>query len=367
VHVLVVTTVHHPEDARIRHRQIASLLDAGHHVTYVAPAGDITPEPDRLERVVVPRAQGRARLPSLRAAHRALRECAPSADIVLLHDPELLVPAWRMRRPVVVWDVHEDTPASLDDKRWLPRWLRPAAAAGVRAVEHRAERRFRILLAEDGYRARFAQPHPVVPNDTWVPPSVAPPGDERVVYLGRISAGRGADELLALADHLPAGTRLELIGPCDAEVEPRVRAADASGEVVWHGLVPNPVALELLDGALAGVSLLRDRANYQHSRPTKVIEYAAHGVPIITTPNAVAADFVHRFDCGSVVPFESPRAAADAVTRLRADGDLRRGCGSRGHAAARAHFDWAVSGTRFVATLEEWAAAGAVGAAAPTR
>ena len=34
---LVVTVVHHPEDARIRHRQIPALLAAGWDVTYVAP------------------------------------------------------------------------------------------------------------------------------------------------------------------------------------------------------------------------------------------------------------------------------------------------------------------------------------------
>jgi hypothetical protein len=30
VHVLVMTVVHHPEDARILHRQIRALVDAGH-------------------------------------------------------------------------------------------------------------------------------------------------------------------------------------------------------------------------------------------------------------------------------------------------------------------------------------------------
>ena len=34
---LVVTVVHHPEDARIRHRQIDALLAAGWEVTYAAP------------------------------------------------------------------------------------------------------------------------------------------------------------------------------------------------------------------------------------------------------------------------------------------------------------------------------------------
>jgi hypothetical protein len=35
--VVVCTIVHHPADARIYHRQIRALLDAGHEVTYVAP------------------------------------------------------------------------------------------------------------------------------------------------------------------------------------------------------------------------------------------------------------------------------------------------------------------------------------------
>ena len=34
---LVITVVHNPEDARIRHRQIAALIAAGWQITYVAP------------------------------------------------------------------------------------------------------------------------------------------------------------------------------------------------------------------------------------------------------------------------------------------------------------------------------------------
>ena len=42
--VVVCTVVHHPADARILHRQIRALLDAGHQVTYIAPfrACDVT-------------------------------------------------------------------------------------------------------------------------------------------------------------------------------------------------------------------------------------------------------------------------------------------------------------------------------------
>ncbi|HJY99477.1 MAG TPA: hypothetical protein VJ305_02070 [Streptosporangiaceae bacterium] len=35
--VVVCTIVHHPADARIYHRQIRALLEAGHQVIYIAP------------------------------------------------------------------------------------------------------------------------------------------------------------------------------------------------------------------------------------------------------------------------------------------------------------------------------------------
>ena len=70
--VVVCTIVHHPADARIYHRQIQALLDAGHQVVYIAPvqAEDFSAERPgpQLQIIAVPRAVGRRRLGALRAA-----------------------------------------------------------------------------------------------------------------------------------------------------------------------------------------------------------------------------------------------------------------------------------------------------------
>ena len=158
--VVVCTIVHHPADARIFHRQIRALLDAGHQVTYIAPADSENFSSERsspqLQVIAVPRAVGRRRLGALLAARRALARHAPDADLLLIHDPELLLalPA-RRRRPPTVWDVHEDTAAALSTKAWLPRPLRPAAALAVHTAERGAERRVHLILAEQGYVSSF--------------------------------------------------------------------------------------------------------------------------------------------------------------------------------------------------------------------
>jgi glycosyltransferase involved in cell wall biosynthesis len=353
--VLVVTMVHHPQDARILHRQIRALVEAGHAITHIAPWHDSAEPPADIETVAIPRARGRRRMAALRAARAAVTHHRAASDIVVVHDPEVVAALAGLRLPPVVWDVHEDTAAALADKPWLPSSLRPGVRLAVRAGERLAEHTIHLLLAEPGYQNRFTRAHPVVANEPYVPDRHEPPGDQRVVCLGRISAGRGGRELIALAELLPAGVALELIGSADADVEAELAAAHRAGALWWHGLVPNDRALALVDGAMAGLSLLADEANYRHSRPTKVVEYMARGVPVITTPTPLAAEAVTAHRCGLVVPFASPAAAARALAWLADHPTERRAMGTRGHAAASAHYNWHVSGQKFVAQLEAWA------------
>lgn len=370
--VLVLTVVHVPEDARIRHRQIAALLDAGHEVTYAAPhdhdraatrstrASHATPGCDGLAHVVVPRATGRDRLGSLRAARRVLAELGPRHDIVLLHDPELLVALVGVRGlPPVVWDVHEDLAGSLADKDWLPDAVRGPLAGLVRAGERVAERRAHLLLAEHAYQDRFARLHPVVPN---VPPLPDAPGvaatRDVVVHLGRVSRLRGAEELVAVGRGLATeGVLLHLVGPVDADVDGLVTDAAARGDLVRHGFVPNDRALGMLDGALAGLALLHDHPNYRVSLPTKVVEYQAAGIPVVTTPLPEAVRVVEASRGGVVVPFDDPDAVVAQVLAWRDDRDAARELGRRGRRAAEERWSWDAHAPAFVAQLERWAGA----------
>lgn len=356
--VLVLTVVHHPQDARIRHRQIEALLAAGWRVTYAAPFtgyGLPVPGPDGgLRCLDVPRARGRRRLRALRHARRVVRELGPRHDVVLLHDPELLL-AVAGTRVEAAWDVHEDAAAAVVAKAYVPALARRAVVAVVRAVERWAERRMPLLLAEHAYQDRFRRRHEVVPNVVVVPQEVQPPGSDRVVYLGSITLERGARELVAAAQMITRVTggavRTHVLGPAHGAAEAVVSAAHEAGTVTWHGFVPNDAALAMLDGALAGLSLLHDLPNYRHSMPTKILEYMAHGVPVITTPLPVAVDVVERAGGGVVVPFGDPQAAAEAVLELWRDPSRAAALGSAGHALARREYDWSVVGPQFVDVL----------------
>ena len=360
--VLIATVVHTPLDARIHRRQIAALLADGIQVTYLAPwSATGTERPPRttsLTALEVPRAVGRQRGQALRAARRLIRRTGPDHDLILLHDPELLLTVIGRTKalPPVVLDVHEDTAASLLDRPWIPPVLRRPAGTAIRCTERWAERNVHLILAEHSYQHRFARRHPVVPN---VPPRPGheppPPGARRVVYLGRIATSRGARELLELARRLHQELEFELIGPVDQDLSELVADAVDRRHIRWTGFLPNEAALERIEGALAGLSLIHPQPNHDGSLQTKILEYASRRLPVITTDLSVSGPFVRDQGIGLVVPPYDVDTTASALLRLRDDEAMRNAMADRGYALIRDELNWDLEGPRFTAFVRAWA------------
>lgn len=357
--VLVATVVHTPTDARILHREIAAMTAAGWAITYLAPWSVDRQPPAGVRPVPVPRASGRRRLRAARAARRALAALAPEHDLVLVHDPDLVPVALSVRtaRPLV-WDVHEDTAAALTDRSWVPRLLRPILRAGVRWLERIAERRCRLLLAEPSYQARFRRQHPVVPNLPWARAERAGRReDDRAVYVGRLSRSRGLDLMLEVGRRLRGRVEVVLIGAVDPADRAVLERGVDEGAVTWLGERPNDVALAEVAGSVAGMSLLRDEPNFRDSTPTKVLEYMATGVPVVTTPLPEAERLVSIHGSGTVVPFDDAGAAADAVLELADDRDRWERQSRAGFEAVASELSWDRQVPAFLDVLRRAAAA----------
>ncbi len=358
---LVVTTVHTPLDARIHRRQIGILTAMGHEVTYVAPwrsTGTSREDAGQHVRAIdVPRSVGRDRWTAISRARRLVARLADDHDLVIIHDPELLAiaPARRWRTPLV-WDVHEDVATSLLDRSWVPPRFRRAIAGAVRLAESAAERHLHLVLAESAYRERFSRVHPVVPNVPWLPTLEPPaPDDGRVVYVGRISNSRGARQMLEIAHVLGPDVPVHLIGDVDADLRGEIELASQAGVIHWHGFLPNEQALEFIQGASVGLSLIEPQPNHRVSLQSKVLDYLSRRVPVLVSDLPVTGPFVRERDVGRVVPYGDVDAAVMEIRRLIADGDERRQLADRGFALVQAGLCWDVEGPRFEQILRGWA------------
>jgi glycosyltransferase involved in cell wall biosynthesis len=354
--VLVCTVVHNPTDARIFRRQIEMLIQNNHLVTAIAPWHEDTPGAAEVQRIKVPRAVGRARFRSWRAARSRMRDLLSSNDLLIVHDPELLlVVPWsevRRTKTVVVWDVHEDLAAAVGTKAYIPKPIRGLISKIVRLLEKWAEKKTILLLAETAYQNRFKLQHEVVLNLPYVEEFPSAPKKKQAIYVGSITYERGLREMLALAKELSVfGISVRLIGECPNE--------DAAAEiknstnVVWQGPMPNAAALQEVSQSLVGLSLLQDLPNYQHSMPTKILEYMANGALVVTTPLPLAVEIAT--DAGVVLnSFKKIdyTAVASELNRITTDAREFESRTTRAFETVKNDYNWYESGPEFVQYLE---------------
>ena len=157
--------------------------------------------------------------------YRAAR--AERADVYHFHDPELIPVGLllKLRGAQVVYDVHEDRPRQMMSKYWIPLRLRGSVARLVHAAEWASGRVWDGIVAATpaigrlfpGDKTVVVQNFPMLdeltPTDA-IPYAARPP---IIAYVGNLTTIRGAREMVAAMDLLPAGLhpRLHLAGAFD--------------------------------------------------------------------------------------------------------------------------------------------------------
>ena len=338
--LLVVTTVHPPDDPRIREKLIRTLGDW--EISYAARE----PGPsDDTDLTFKPLKGGR-----VSRWFSALREMhGDDIDVVVVHDPEL-IPAglvvWFLQRKPVVLDLHEDLPAQILTKAQVPAPIRRPLSAFSRWWLSQAERHLHVTLAEHGYQHLFMREHRVFPNypDATLLPVADTDPDGPVVYVGDVTEGRGATDLVEAAGEAETA-RVVFVGRCALELSERLRSAGrAKGVLVdvvgWRSYRE---AMETAAAASVGVAPLRDQPNYRNSLPTKTLEYLAMGVPVIASDLPGTREVIGELPGVVLVPPGNPKALAAALTEV--DDDLRAAA-AQGVGDVQRRFRWPADAVR---------------------
>lgn len=310
----MVTTVHWPDDTRIRER-LVRVLASDFEVRYATRSPGPT---DRtgLEHVELRGGRLRRNLSALLLSLRG------GWDLLVLHDPETLpagLLARMVRRRPVVFDVHEDVPAIARTRAWVRPWLRGSLAWASRLGLYLAERMLTLTLAEEGYARLFRDYHPVFPNypDTAGYPDPVESGDGTAVYVGDVTMARGVD--VAVEACIWAGVPLRVIGRVTGYFREELSArSEGSDGLVFEGVLPNPRALESVARASVGLAPLRDLPNYRHSQPTKILEYLALGVPVVASDLPGTRALVEGLQAVFLVAPDDPAGLAEAMRNAMA-------------------------------------------------
>ncbi|HST18010.1 MAG TPA: glycosyltransferase, partial [Gaiellaceae bacterium] len=268
---------------------------------------------------------------------------ASGADVFHLHDPELLPVALRLKAggARVVYDAHEDTPvevATLGDGGLVTRGLSLGWTAGMALLGRVVDG---VVAATPRVAERFPAAKTVVvrnfPLAEEVEAFAGPPHAERppeVVYLGGVTADRGARELVEAAELVPEVT-IVLAG----RVQPPALAQELRHErVELPGWLDRARVAEALRRARAGLLVLHPRRAYVDALPVKLFEYMAAGIPFVASDFPLWRELADG--CGLFVHPRDPHAIAAAIQRLFDDPDEAERLGARGRELVRETYNW---------------------------
>jgi glycosyltransferase involved in cell wall biosynthesis len=334
--VCILSSVHDALDNRVFYREARSLRRAGYDVTLVA-VHDRDEVKDGIRIIALPAVprwqRPRLWLTLLRHALEA------HADIYHFHDPELLLVAPWLRlltgKPTV-YDIHEVYPDFIRVKDYLPVWLRYSLAWIAGWLEPLLARlQSGLIFADDQIAAAFRQidrPKTTLfnfPARSFVERAVAETAatelrEPIVLYLGGMERNRGSKVMIAafarVAEVVPKARLLHVghMQPPDLADEVRADAVERgiADAVTLAGRVPFEQIGDYLKRAAVGWVTWQPVPKNEKNIPTKLFEYMAYGLPIVSSDLASTRPFVQSGENGYLVKAEDPMAHAGAILSL---------------------------------------------------
>src|SRR4029077_934626 len=352
--IVHLTSVHPAFDVRVFHKECKSLARSGKHVVLIVPHR----RDEVVDSVEVKGMQtGGGRFVRMtRTAWSLYREALrQNGDVYHFHDPELIPLGLLLAAygKTVVYDIHEDVPADILHKDYIPRQLRWPLMWFVRKLEDAACRRFSGLVAATPTIAERFYPinaNTVVVHNYPVVDEVAPkedlPWNERppaVAYIGSISERRGIREILRALALLSAASPAQLMvaGPFSPNGPlTELQLLPGWARVQYLGVLNRPSVANLLSRVRLGLLVLQSEPNFVNAMPIKLFEYMAAGIPVVASDFPLWRQIIGEAGCGLLVDPQDPPAIARAIEYLLSHDAEAEVMGRRGRKAACELYNW---------------------------
>lgn len=276
-----MTSAHGQEDIRIFIKECTSLCEKGYEVYQVSCGTDY--EKNGVHMMGVGSAESnRVRRMVKTAREVYLKAVTVDADVYHFHDPELLPYGLKLKKrgKVVVFDSHEDVPAQIMDKKWIMRPLRKTISKMYKLYETYTVKKLDAVVAATSHIAKafsnrckrivVVNNYPKLDDIEFHTQSFTE-RDGIICYAGGIDDLRGENIMIEAMK----GSEGKLIIAGDHEV------LYVGDNIRYVGRLDRSGVNNLYGTAIAGLCILKPIENYYYSKPIKVYEYMAAGLPYI--------------------------------------------------------------------------------------
>ena len=363
-----VTSVHQRYDTRIFYKECTSLAKAGYDVTLLV-ADNKAPEIRNGVKIISADFKPTSRLDRILHSSRVMFKYAMQVDaeIYHLHDPELLLVAKKLKQnsKKVIFDSHENYPAQIACKRYLPAALRQTAASVYKLYETSALRCCDAVVVPCTFYGGLNIFEGRCKKTVYI--SNAPKLEElydkynpenrkwnkAICHVGGLTYERGITHLIKAA--YKADVKLILAGKFspngyheELQKMPEYQCVDYRGFVNRDGL------MEIFNESSIGIATILDIGQYNtfDNLYTKVYEYMSVGLPVIVSKYAYADKAVSRYKFGLSVKPDDINAIAEAIRQIIESPTAAKKMGNAGRLAVKTEFNWSLEEHKLIALYQ---------------
>ena len=364
--VVQLTTVHHPYDPRIYHKECKSLQSAGFDVTLIAQEDDKKAANDKpIKHIPLKRYTSRLKRMTIGAYAAYKKAKKLDADVYHFHDPELLPVAWALKKKsnVVIYDIHEDYITSILQKDYMSMPVKKVIASLYKFMEKFFTRDFELCLAEKYYkdiypRGKCILNYPTI-NENFLNSKRQGPVENKLLYTGNVSVVRGA-MLHSKIPLIDDRVQMHFVGKCPSDLAEKMYAVagDKKDHLIIEG-IDQFIEKEVIEDRymntnwLAGIALFPPTEHYKKKELTKFFEYMNAGIPVICSDFPVWKKFIETYNCGIAVDPYDDEAISQALSYLRDNPEVAREMGENGKKAVIKELNWHTEEQKLISWYKE--------------
>jgi len=239
--------------------------------------------------------------------------------VLFTPDPEGAVAIWAstlVRKRPWVADVREDYRLLIQDRAWAKGFAKVLAIALAKLALFATSRADVTIVVDEWVRPLVAKDRLVITNapDVRFLPAVHEPDPmPRALYVGDVRGSRGLWSMLRTLELAP-DWQLDVVGTIANQDMARVltwkEQSSAASRVHFYGTLKPGDSWKFAAGAWVGLSLLENTPAFQRAWPTKIGEYLACGIPVITTDLPRPREVIVSTRAGATVDFDTAELTA---------------------------------------------------------
>lgn len=346
-----ITTAHPRYDVRIFHKECKSLAQYYNvHLIVADNNKDDILDGITIHSIGKPNNRRERMLQFTKLAFKKAVEI--DADIYHFHDPELLPVGKKLAKKgkKVIYDSHEDMPALLSEKEWIPHFLRPLVAKIFTCYEQYCIKKFvAIITVTPLMTKRFQKSFSNICQITNYPINSSDFIDNRkwdysVCFAGGISKQWMHENILKAIAKIENIT-YRLAGISDSEnYFNKLKEMKAWEKVEYHGKIHHQNVHDFIQYSTIAIALNDYVANVGFKEGslgnTKLFEYMQAGIPVICTDFRQWKQIVKNENCGICVNPHNIDEIKNAIEYLLNNPEQARQMGENGRKAVMEKYNW---------------------------